>query len=242
VINLQSNKITKIDVAAFFQLPKLKVLQLLGNECVDRNFETHHEIIEYFKTSNETCLVGDVQVCVFIESFFPFIGKIYYCEIMSDRHTEKEVQGLIGKHLENKNLKNVEGFVIAYKTYHEIPKNLENHIKSLKVLKITNSKLRKVHRPTLEKFENLQWINFEENEIEEIFIGTFEGNLVLKYLNLAKNFIKKIYLQEFLSFKGLEFLNLSENVCINEAFGCGLKNLSKFVEEMQKNSSQLICI
>lgn len=242
VINLMYNQISKIDVATFAQLPNLKILYLRNNFCVNQNFENRMEIVNYFRYSEEKCLVGRVLKCLFLKSFFhPINGQIYYCEVFNHQTLFDDIRGLVGNHTKNKNLASVEGFVVNFINCHEIPQNLHKFILNLKVLKITNSILREVNGKTLRNFEKLQWINFEKNKIEKISEGTFSENFELKFINLANNLIKEINFENFVNLKNLEFLKLEGNFCCNKTLKIEFRKFENFIEKNESLNFEIVC-
>lgn len=227
-----NNQISEIEPAAFAHLIKLKTLILRNNFCVNRDFNNRMDILEYFRNAKEECLVPEkISVCIFLNAFFSYVGEIYYCEVKVAKNSFKDLRGLVGKHENGKSLRDVQGFIVKYKTCHKIPENLRNFTANLKVLMIVQSHLKEIKKETLEKLSKLEWIKLSGNEIEEVEEGTFDGNLKLKFLDLSDNLIRKINFVDFVKFEELKVLDLRKNFCVSEIFGGGRKTVRECIEE-----------
>lgn len=118
-------------------------------------------------------------------------------------------------HLDFKDNTQVIGFYAFNKNIRYIPKNIVEIFGNLKIIKITYGRLKEIHQSDLQPFEQLEYCQLMDNDIEFLENGLFHYNLNLQQVSFKNNKIIHIGDGVFDQLGSLSWLNLEANGCIN---------------------------
>ncbi|KAG5667930.1 hypothetical protein PVAND_015895 [Polypedilum vanderplanki] len=120
-----------------------------------------------------------------------------------------------GKHLKDKENKDVNSLIIQRQKISFIPKNLLNVFESLKILVIEESGLEKIGKNDLSDLTALEVLKITKNNLTAIEGGAFDGLTKLLTLNLAENNLNSLPTKIFDKMTALKVLDLSWNKLTN---------------------------
>jgi hypothetical protein len=99
-----------------------------------------------------------------------------------------------------------------------LPKNIFEKFPNLISLSAASCSLKLVNKDNLQYLSSIEEIDFSNNLLESIEIGTFDDLMILQFLVLARNKIKTLNGDVFKQLKKLSSLYLSGNNCIDQDF------------------------
>ncbi|KAG5667590.1 hypothetical protein PVAND_015566 [Polypedilum vanderplanki] len=162
--------------------------------------------------------------------------KVYQCLATNngDIWTKKRVkiEAITGKHENNKENINVEGFSVASKLdVNYLPEGLEKFFPKLSLINAQSSGLLEIKPENFKNFPDLKFVYLSNNKIERISKEHFSQNANLEVVWLDKNSIVHIDLTSFIKNTKIFSLRLDNNFCYGRFFNAETENDVKRVSQ-----------
>jgi Leucine-rich repeat (LRR) protein len=134
------------------------------------------------------------------------------------------------------NLENLEKLYLYNSQIEEVPENLFQYNRKMKMLDMHTNKIKTLPFGFLHSLAELESFSISANELEVIQSNTFQQNKKLKWLRLYSNKIEAFGLGTFDGLKKLFLLDLTRNRCIDKQYG---DRFSKVPIDLRRVSSDL---
>jgi len=156
--------------------------------------------------------------CNCSDSLYSIVGTLYTCFVQKDLNIDSYENALVssvtGSHKSGKTNDDVIGFQNNDKKFYFFPRNLENHLKNLKAIWLSNANIKEISQTDLKPYPQLEFFGLPSNKIEVLEEGLFDYNTKLKGVWLESNSINYIDATIFDKLTNLITLVLNSNVCI----------------------------
>ncbi|CAG9812068.1 unnamed protein product [Chironomus riparius] len=172
--------------------------------------------------------------CKFHSDSWVVVQKLYYCYVQNSVDIisvdSAYIDQITTSESNNSNNDEVTGLYISNKTVHFFPRGLANIFKNLKIIDISNSKLKVIHQSDTKHFSKLTELNLNDNQLEVIEEGLFDSNTELEVINLSNNKISFIFPKVFENLDKLKILSLGSNICIDMKTQNGLIDVQSIIK------------
>ncbi|CRK98115.1 CLUMA_CG011483, isoform A [Clunio marinus] len=234
VLDVNGNRIEKLNRKTFKKTPQLRVLNLSHNHIKQLDdsgmFEDLHNLNELYLGSNKLTNFSKS------DEVFHNLKQLTILDLSNntinniERHMFNGLDSLIKINMSNNKLyilpyqvfesmKSVEVVDLSYNMLISFLDNFFVHNTKMKVLKLDHNRIAKINKNSLYGLKVLNALDLSYNDLFTVDRNAFDTLDALKFLNLANNQIQLLSANVFLSLKQLHSLDLSNNKLINLPIG-----------------------
>ena len=157
-------------------------------------------------------------LCEFSNFLLQHNEELYGCEIKNQIIFENQELKLRAKILNGRTNNDVLSVKIDSCVITKVPKGLSTYFINLKVLHISESKLKKITKIDLTEYKNLEKFICTDNEVDYLPFDLFEDLKILEFIDFSGNKLKVIEPNIFDGLNNLNHVNLRRNPNYNKCF------------------------